>query len=231
MVQMNDKTGKALRIVAIVLMAIAGAMNILGGVGTVCAAFLTKQFPPMWPLLDYQWLYQAIMIITIILGGANIWSVVRLSRGGRHAYRNALILLGVGTLVGAVHVFASLALRGKAVPANMKLYSNALALLFFLLIGIPGLRQRVGFSGPTDTSTRTTAGGMAAIIAGMLVLTTSLWVGSSHIFEGNNWTDVLRTPLLACGLALLAGGAWGLTSRAMRKLGEAKQPAPGRASD
>ena len=57
---MNDRKGKALRTIAIIFMGLTAAMNVLGGAGTVCAAFLTKQFPPMWVFMDYQLLYQAL---------------------------------------------------------------------------------------------------------------------------------------------------------------------------
>jgi hypothetical protein len=80
---MNDKTGRTLRIIAIIFMGLTAAMNILGGIGTVCAAFLTKQFPPMWALLEYQWLYQSLMITTIIVGIAGVWATIVLIRG-RH---------------------------------------------------------------------------------------------------------------------------------------------------
>ena len=64
----RDKTGNTLRTIAIVGMGLTATMNIVGGIGTVCAAFLTKDFPPMWSLLEYQWLYQVLMIVTILLG-------------------------------------------------------------------------------------------------------------------------------------------------------------------
>jgi len=97
---MNDKSGRTLRIIAIVFMGLTAAMNILGGIGTVCAAFLTKQFPPMWALLDYQWLYQSLMIATIIVGIAGVWATIVLIRGRATAYRNALIVLVIGTILG-----------------------------------------------------------------------------------------------------------------------------------
>jgi hypothetical protein len=65
---MKDHLGKTITVVAIVFMGLTAAMNILGGIGTVCAAFLTKQFPSMLELLDYQWLYQIVMIVTIAWG-------------------------------------------------------------------------------------------------------------------------------------------------------------------
>jgi len=70
---MEQSSGKGLRIFAIVFMGMTAAMNILGGIGTVCAAFLTKDFPPMWVFYDYQWQYQVLMITTILIGIAGTW--------------------------------------------------------------------------------------------------------------------------------------------------------------
>jgi hypothetical protein len=117
-----------------------------------------------------------------------------------------LILLAVGTVLAAVQMFASLALRGKAVPANMKLYINLLTLIYFLALRMPGLRGKVDFGSPGDPATRSMSSGLAAIVAGSIILTTSLWVGSSHLYAGNSWVDVLQTPLLLCGLAFIALG-------------------------
>ncbi len=182
------------------------AMNILGGIGTVCAAFLTKDYPPMWALLDYQWLYQSLMILTIIVGLVGAWATIRVVRGGVNVYRDALILLAVGTVLAAVQMFASLMLRGKAVPANMKLYINLLTLIYFLALRLPGLRGKVDFGSPDDTATRGMSSGLAAIVAGAVTVTTSIWVGSSHLYAGNNWVNVLRTPLLLSGAAFIGLG-------------------------
>jgi hypothetical protein len=213
---MNDPLGKVLRIVAIIFMGLTGAMNLLGGIGTVCAAFLTKQFPPMWALLDYQWLYQTLMIVTILIGLGGIWATIRLAKGGETAYRNAVILLVIGTVVGGVHYYASMALRGSAAPANMKLYSNIFTLLLFLILKIPGIWERVGFDRPADDGVGQTAAGLTAMIIGVVVISTSLWVGSSHIFEGVNWTHVLKEFLAVSGLASIGIGVSTLTAPAMK---------------
>jgi Ca2+/Na+ antiporter len=201
-------------------MALNAAMNLLGGIGTVCAAFLTKKFPPMWALLDYQWLYQTLMIVTIVIGLVCIWSTIALASGKKHAYRNAIIILVVGTIVSGVHMFASLQLRGKAMPANLKFYSNAITLLLFLAFKLPGLRERVDFSRPSSSDDNAATGGLAAIVVGAIVLTTELWVGTSHIFGATNWVHVLRMPLLiggtllvVSGLGLLVWAAFGAASR------------------
>lgn len=223
---MSERLGAVLRGSAVVLLGLTAAMNILGGVGTVCAAFLTERFPSMAALLEARWLYQLLMLVTIGLGVAGVWAVIGLGRGRRGGYRRALIVLGAGTLVGSVHVAASLALRGKAVPADMKLYANLFTLLVFLLLGLPGLRGRVSFDRDGGPPARA-AGGLAAIAAGLLVLTVTIWAGPSHSIEGVNWTHVLRGPLLATGAALLLGGGggvlWQLVNRAPADRAVARQ--------
>jgi hypothetical protein len=203
---MEDKTGKNLRIGAIVLMGMTATMNITGGIGTVCAAFLTRHFPPMWALFDYRWLYQTLMIVTILIGIVNVWSTRSLVRGGLNVHRNALITLAVGTIVAGIQVYASFTLRGKTVPANIKLYTNLLTLIVFLVLGTPSFRDRVNFSGPTGTSTQSTASGLAAIVAGALLLAMPIMVGTSHTFEGNDWIKVLDIPLRVGGWLLTGGG-------------------------
>lgn len=203
---MNDKNGKIFRIVAIILMGLTAVMNLAGGIGTVCAAFLTREYPPMWALLDYQWLYQILMIVTIALGLAGAWVTFRLFRGGVHVYRNALIVLGAGALVGGIHMAASLMLRGAAVPANVKFYINLVTFVVFLVLGTPALRAIVRFDRPGDRTDMTAAGGMAAIVTGAALLSINVWAGSSHTFEGINWIDRLGIPLYAAGTVLILVG-------------------------
>ena len=171
-------------------MALNAALNLLGGSGTVCAAFLTENFDSMAALLDYQWLYQILVVVTIAVGLLCIWSIVALSRGRKHSHRNAIILLVAGTVVAGIHYYASLQLRGKAVPANMKLYSNVITLLLFLVFWLPGLRQKVDYSREGDRGNNATAEGLAAIVAGATMLTTDLWVGASHWIAGDVKPDV-----------------------------------------
>ncbi len=209
---MNDKRGKALRTVAIIFMGLTAAMNLLGGIGTVCAAFLTKRFPPMWKFLDYLLLYRTLMIVTIVIGVFCVWATRGLVRGRKDAYRNALVLLIIGTVVAFIQYYSSLRIGGKtwnlllaAAPSNFKFYTNAVTLLLFLVTKLPGIRDQVDFSKPGGTD-RATAGGLAAIVAGIVVLTTEYWVGSSHVFQGTNWVHVLEGPLLIGGTLLTLGG-------------------------
>ncbi len=207
-----NTTTRILRAVAVVFMGLAAAMNILGGIGTMCVAFFTRNYPSMRELLDYQWLYQALTVVTIGIGVACVWSIMELARGWKHAHRNAIVLLLLGVIASGVHVYASLALRGRAVPADIKFYVNTAVLLLFIVLKLPGVRQRVDFSKPAPDADRATSGGLAAIIVGAVVLTTELWVGRSHVFQGQNWVRMLHAPLILTGAILILGGLANLTA-------------------
>lgn len=210
---MEDKTGKNLRIIGIVFFALTTAMNILGGTGTVCAAFLTKKYPMVDILrpVDYRWLYQTFMIVTILIGLVGIWATIALIRGRSRAFQNALIVLVVGTLVSGIHFYASMSIRGSATPANMKFFANVITLILFIVFGLPGVRERVNFNHPGDSQSQMSSGGLAAITTGLLILSVKFWVGDSHIHEGNYWVDVIKLPLLIGGSTLSLTGLVMLT--------------------
>jgi len=224
---MKNTSGKIFRVIAILFMAMSAAMNVLGGAGTSCAAFFTKNYPPYWVLIkpvDYRWLWQSFVFITLAIGIAGIAVTIGLIRGGKHAYRNALLVLGFGAIVTGIHYIASLTVIGKAAPANVVFYINALTLIVFLLLLIPGLRKKVDFS-RSGKSDKTTGGGLAAMVAGTVILSTPMWVGASHVYMGSNWVDVLAVPiyisgtfLILGGMALLAWGAWKAQAREITAL-------------
>ena len=223
---MNDRLGKTLRTVAIILMALTATMNLLGGVGTVCAAFLTEQFESMAPFLEYQLLYQVIMITTIILGVAGVWGTIQLVKRRENAYRNTMIILIIGTVLAGVQYYSSLAIRGSAAPANIKFYTNAITLLFFLFLRIPGIWERVGLETPGGDEGEFPAAGLAAMFTGGIVLTTLLWAGPSHTYNGVNWIHVLRPHLLIIGMVLILGGALGLIADPVRAVVNARSHFP-----
>jgi hypothetical protein len=226
---MNQKTGKILRIVAVVLLGLTAAMNLLGGVGTTCAAFFTKKYPPMWPLMDFQWLYQTLVVLTVPLGLVMIWATVVLLRGKSNALKISIWLLVVGTVLGAIHMGASLALRGKAVPANVKLYLNLITLVVFFILTLPGVRKFVDFSKPSGASGGATAGGLAAIVAGLVMLSTIVWAAPTHTYQGENWVNVIYVPLMTVGTVLTMFG-FGLLAYAIWKAAELETGASERIS-
>jgi hypothetical protein len=204
-----DKTGKALRVTAIIFLGLTAAMNVLGGAGTSCAAFSSNVGYRLAfkEIMDYRWLYQVLVITTVTTGLVGIWATIKLVRGGARVYRNALYVLIIGTILGGVQYYASQTLRGAATPANVKFYINAFTLIVFLLLSVPGIREKVDFSEPgSGKAEKALTGGMAAILAGTVILTVFTWAGPSHTFNGENWVYVFYTPLMVSGTLLIIGG-------------------------
>jgi hypothetical protein len=93
----------------------------------------------------------------------------------------------------------------------MKFFANLITLVVFLVFGMPGMRERVHFGGPEDSQSQISSGGLAAFMAGVLILSVRTIVGDSHIYEGNNWVDVIKLPLLISGSTLSMSGFLMLT--------------------
>jgi hypothetical protein len=205
-----NKTGKVLRIVAIVMLGMTAGMNLLGGIGTTCAAFSNNVGYRMAfiELMDYRWLYQILVVTTILVGLAGIWVTVRLVRGSPNIYRDILIILVVGSILGGVQYFASMTLRGKAAPANVKFYLNILTLVLFLVFRIPGIWNKLDLTSPGGKTETRTGVGLAAIVIGLLTLTIFMWAGPSHTFFNQNWTYVLFVPLILVGSGFTLWGIW-----------------------
>ena len=204
-----DKSGQAFRFTAIIFMGLTAAMNVLGGAGTSCAAFSNNVGYRLAfkEIMDYRWLYQGLVITTVAIGLVGVWATIKLVRGGPTVYKNALYVLIIGSFLGGVQYYASMTLRGAATPANVKFYINAFTLVVFLLLNIPGIREKVDFSKPgSDKAEKATTGGMAAILAGVVILTVFTWAGPSHTFFGENWVYVFYTPLMVSGTLLVIGG-------------------------
>ncbi len=206
---MNNKTGKILKIVAIIFMAMTTAMNLLGGAGTSCVAFSSNVGYRMAfkELMEVRWLYQLLVVTTVALGIAGIWSTVKLIKGGAKVYKTALIILVIGTVLGAVHYFTSVGLRGKGAPANVKFYINLITLIIFLALNLPAIRKYVDFSkGGSGKSGKSAAAGMAAMVIGIITLTVFDWAAPTHTLNGENWVYVFYAPLMVFGTLFFVGG-------------------------
>ena len=201
-------SSKILKVLAIILLGMTAAMNLLGGAGTYCAAFSMNVGYRMAfkAIMDYRWLYQIVMVTTIFTGIAGVMALMKLLKGKPGVYRFTMIVLGIGTVLGGTQFFASLTLRGAATPANVKFFTNLVTLVYFLILGLPGIKDKVDFSNPSDKSEMNSAGGLVAFLAGITTLTIFSWAGPSHTFFGENWVFVFEIPLLVVGTTLIVGG-------------------------
>jgi hypothetical protein len=202
----NGFFAKTLRFIGIVLMALTGGFTLLGGVGTTCAAFFPTKYESMAALAPYQWLYILFVILGIVLGVMGIRAAILLIKGADKSYRDALIVLIAGVIVGFIHIYASRALRGKSMPVDAVVYTTLLTLVVFLLFRIPFLWQGVDFT-KGNVKTNKFAGGAAAILLGIMTLTIQYTMASTHTWDGVNYADAFNAAMTTTGVTLLLLGA------------------------
>ena len=205
---MRTSTGNTLKKIAIIFMGLTAAMNILSGTGTSCAAFVTKQYPMFWDILraDLLWLWQSFVVVTLLIGLAGIWSTIQLVRGKSNAYRNAMVLLTLGTIVNGIHIYYSQTVLDSIIPIVFTVFANVVTLVLFIILGTPRFREQVRFDSETDPVTGATATGLTAFFVGVILISTTQWAGPSHTYDGVNWVNLLRIPLLAGGTTFSIGG-------------------------
>ncbi|MBL7161493.1 MAG: hypothetical protein ISS57_02730 [Anaerolineales bacterium] len=206
--------GKFLRFIGILFMGLTAALTILSGVGTTCVALDAAQYEGMEAIAQFQWLYIFYVLAAVAIGVMGVRATISLVRGKDKAYRDALIALVLGIITGGIHMATSRALRatGSSMPLDFIVYATVLTLIIFLLFGIPKLREIVNFERESDNVSGA-AGGMTAIVAGMLFLSVHMWAGPTHIFDGVNLADAFHTAMMISGGAFVLLGI-GLLSRA-----------------
>ncbi|MCU0485347.1 MAG: hypothetical protein MUC85_04485 [Anaerolineales bacterium] len=194
---------KVLRFVAILFMALTAGFTLMGGVGTSCVAFNPTGFgDSMAKLAPMQWLYVLFVLVTTAIGVAGIWATIQLVRGAEKAYRNALIVMLLGILVGVVHIAVSRSLRGSSMPVDGVVYTTVLTLVLFLVLRIPGIWQQVDFS-QSKPGENNKLGGAVSIVLGGLCLTIQFLAGPTHTWGGVNYADAFHATLTVVGLGLL----------------------------
>lgn len=205
----NSFLAKFLRFIGIILMALTAGFTLLGGVGTACAAFAPTN--PSWvdsmgPIAQMQWLYIFYVLAGVAIGIAGVRAVVLLVKGNPNAYRDTLVILISGLVIGVVHIITSRMLRGASMPVDMVVYATALTLVIFLLFRLPGIWQGVDFAHGKGRNNQM-AGGTAAIVLGLLTLTIQHSMGATHTWDGVNYAGAFNLAMTIIGAGcLLAGG-------------------------
>lgn len=193
----NNK--RILRIVAIVLLALTMVVTVVSGIGIYCAAFDTQSYPTLSALLPYQWLYQVFMVATLLGGLVGLWATVALIRGQVGSVRLALWVLLAVALTALAQVAASLALRGKSMPNDLRLYLAVITLVVFWF----GRRGLSGATPPGQPGQPTQAAGAALIVCGAALGLAPLWAHIGHVEGSVNWASIADP-----GLALTSLGAF-----------------------
>jgi hypothetical protein len=204
----NSWWARLLRIVGIVFMSLTALFTLLGGAGTSCVALNPTGFGDTFaPIARFQWLYILFVIVTVAIGVMGVRAVVLLVKGRKNAYRYSLIALMAGTVVGAVHMAFSRALRGgSSMPVDMVVYTTVVTLVLFLIFRIPVIWQGVDFARPEgEKKTGKQAAAIALSATGLLSLTIQFLMAPTHTINGFNYADVWHTALTCLGIALILG--------------------------
>jgi len=204
----NKWWAKLLRIVGIVLMSLTAAFTLMGGAGTTCVALNPTGYEGKFAgIAPYQWLWFLFVLVGTAAGIMGVRSVVMLVKGRKHAYRAAVIALLVGTVINAIHLISSRALRGASMPVDGVLYVNVLTLVVFLLFRIPGIWQGVNYEKPADTKQKSRdAAGIALAAVGLLTLTIQFLMVPTHTIGGFNYADAWHLTLSILGGGLMIAG-------------------------
>ena len=209
---MSQRTGKILRILALVLVGVTAAFTLLGGIGTTCVAFNAEQYGKAFAaFIPYKSIYQAFVVTSILAGLIGIAATVAMLRGYRWAYWAAIAAAVTGMATAGIHMYYSSTLKEisffAAAPENMRFYVSVITLVVLLIIRLPGVWQAVDFTSPWRGSRAKISGaGMAAVAVGLTTLTTPMWAAPNHVVDGFNLVYVLDVPLALVGLGLTLGG-------------------------
>jgi hypothetical protein len=199
-----------LRMLLVVMMALATIMTLLGGIGSTCVAFNAEQYPPLFSkLVPYKPILQILVYVSILVGAAMIWVTYWTARANKWFFLSALITLIGGGGAAAVQMYYSSSVRGipffSAAPTNIRLYITLAALIVFVLIRFTPWWNKIG-SPSNIPGSPMAAGGASLIVTAIVILTTPFWAGDSHIIDGYNFILALETPLLVDGIVLLMIG-------------------------
>ncbi len=209
---MKNRLGAVLRGVLVVLMGLTMVMTLLGAVGTSCVAWNADKYGKAFALfVPYMPTYQVLVYVSLVAAVAMTLVTYAIVRGDRWFYIGALLALLVGGGAAATQMYYTSSLKQVSFfatpPTNIRFYLTALTLILFLLVRIPGVWNKAGLGRPaTGTGSYTAPTGLALFLAGVLILTTPVWAGPSHMLDGYNLVYTLEVPLLIDGIAMTMGG-------------------------
>jgi hypothetical protein len=202
---------KILRWVGIILMGLTSLFTLMGGIGTVCAALFPENFAAnseaMAALIGWNWLYIIFMLVTIAIGVMMVRATVLLIKGMANAYRDTLISLVAGVVVGFIHIYASRTIRGGSMPVDMVTYTAVFTLIVFLVFRISFIWQGVNFEKPTDAiNDNRPASVVTLLLGGVMTFSIQYMVSSTHTWGGVNYGDAFHLSMMLIGIGLILFG-------------------------
>ena len=207
--------GKTLRVLGIIFMGITALFTLMAGIGTTCVAVAAKNFgPKMAAIAPYSWLYILFVLLTTAIGVYMVKALIGLLKKKPEAYRDSIISLVLGIIIGVIHMIVSRSLRGSSMPTDGVVYVTVLTLIVFSIFKIPGIWQELHLDGTKPDDINRIAAAFTLLLCGIVVLTAPIWGASTHIFVkgGQNWANAWPTQMNMIGILLLATGIFTLFS-------------------
>ena len=203
------KKVSAFWVIGLILLGFSTLMTLAGGIGTTCIAFNAAEYGDKWaPFIPVQPIMQGLVVVSILAGIGMVYALIQFIRREPKSYLWAVITLLVGAIASGVQYYLSFTLReGSTAPNSMRLYITVFTLLFFALLKIPGIWNKLGLDRQDHGSASGVTGAMM-IVLGMLTVTMRFWAGPSHMIGAWNTVDVLAIPLLVIGSGLIASGVY-----------------------
>jgi len=217
----NKWWGKTLRVSGIILMGLTAVFTLMAGIGTTCVAFAAEKFSEKMALLaPYSWLYILFVIITTAIGVYMVKALVGLIKKRQNGYRDTIISLILGIIIGVIHMVVSRSLRGSSMPTDGVVYVTVLTLIVFAIFKIPGIWNELHLDGTKPDDINKIAAAFTLLLCGIAVLTAPVWGASTHIFAegGQNWANAWPIQMNLIGILLLLSGIFTLISPTRKRM-------------
>jgi hypothetical protein len=206
---------RILRGSAIALLGFAVVFTALSAWGTVCVAWNAEKWPSFAALIPLKWVYQVLVYLNVLATFGGVVAIYAFLRGKKWSYTSSLIILVAYLATAAAQMSLTSTLKHVSFfstpPTNIRFYTTAIVLGFFLLLKMTGTTRRAGFDSRASPSFIRKSAGLSLIVAGVMTLTTFLWVGPSHIIDGYNLVSVFGVQLTLGGGAMSVIGTSLLT--------------------
>ncbi len=213
--------GKTLRVLGIILMGITSVFTLMAGIGTTCVAVAAKNFgSKMAPIAPYSWLYILFVLLTTAIGVYMVKALISLIKKKPQGYRESVVSLILGIIIGVIHMLVSRSLRGSSMPTDGVVYVTVLTLIVFAIFKIPGIWHELHLDGTKPDDINRTAAAFTLLLCGIAVLTAPIWGASTHIFAegGQNWANAWPTQMNMIGILLLFSGIFTLVSPSRKRM-------------
>jgi predicted membrane channel-forming protein YqfA (hemolysin III family) len=196
---------KILRFLGILLMGMTAIFTLLSGVGTTCVALDPTKYDSMKALAPFQWLYIVYVLAGIAIGVLGIRATVFVAKSRKNYEKSVFLALILGIVTGSIHMITSRILRGSSMPTDGVVYFTIFTLIYFLVLRTPKLRELALYEEELKNDAGT-AGGLTAIVSGLLILSVQIWAGPTHSIEGVNYANAFHNVMVFWGTGLILLG-------------------------